>query len=62
MQSLCQFDHNLYWQAEERVEARLGIDAGMEAQVKNELDLKREIERVKKQPVRTKSKSRGMEI
>ena len=56
------FDNGLYWQAEERVNDRLGIDAGMGAQVKHELDLKREIERVKNQPIRTKSKSRGMEI
>ena len=55
------FDHGLYWQAEERIDDRLGIDTGMEAKVKSELDLKREIERVKNQPVRTRSKSRGME-
>ena len=57
-----EFDHGLYWQAEGRIDDRLGIDTGMEAKVKSELDLKREIERVKNQPVRTRNKSRGVEI
>ena len=49
------FDNDLYWQAEEQVDERLGIDSRMEARVKSELDLKREIERVKNQPVRTRT-------
>ncbi|MBR0172970.1 MAG: MobA/MobL family protein [Lachnospiraceae bacterium] len=57
-----EFDNDIYWQSEEQVDERLGIDSRMEAHVKSELDLKREIERVKNQPVRTRSKSRGMEI
>ena len=57
-----EFNHDLYWQAEERVNDRIGIDSSMEARVRHELDLKREIERVRNQPVRTRSKSRDMEL
>lgn len=57
-----EFSNDYYWDAEERIDDTLGIDWRMERQAKQDIDLKREIERVRNLPARTRSKSRDMEI